>query len=550
MPYLLVRKGPEQGKSQPLDRDKTILGRDAKDCHIVLELSNGADRKKENTVSRKHAVITRAHDKYYLADGDGKPSRNHTYVNGTRVRHGEKILLKNNDVITICDCVLVFCDGTDEPQSPSSIDGSMSHENSSVYLAQPAEKLQLLLELSNRFSKTLDLDTLLPQLVEDVLHLFRQADRGLLILLDHAPSAPERRIVKTRRPEDEGKIDFSASIVDLCLKMMQGLIINDVQRQFPSNTNFAGYKIRSVMCAPLWSQDGKGIGVLLVDSIIKKREFLQEDLNFLMGVANQASIALANARFHQEAIEKERVKQDMALARQVARSFLPASMPAIAGYEFFASNEPARAVGGDYYDFAPVAGGRHGVLLGDVAGKGVAAALVMARFSAETRACVRTEADLAAAVRQLNVFMEPVNLTDRFVTLVAIALDPTTHTLTLVNAGHPSPLLLRRATGALDEATPRDVVGPPLGVLAGYEYEAHQLQLEPGDCLLLFSDGVSEAMNVAGDQFGLQGLRTILERSGVAPRRLGEQILQAVKAHAAGRDQHDDITLVCFGRTD
>ena len=548
MPYLLIRKGLGQGKTLLLDRDKTILGRDEKVCHVVLELAYGTDQKKENTVSRKHAVITREQGKYYLADGDGRPSRNHTYLNGLRVPNGEKAPLKNFDVINICDCALVYCDDTEEPESPSSLDGSMSHENSSVYLAQPAEKLQLLLELSNRLSKTLDLDTLLPRMVESVLNLFRQADRGLLVLFEQAPIEADRRIVKTRKAEDAHKVAFSQGLVDLCLKMMQGLIINDVQKQIPNHTSFDDFKIRSVMCAPLWSHDGKAIGVLMVDSIHKKREFRQEDLNFLMGVASQASIALANARFLRDAIEKERVKQDMALARQVSRSFLPAAPPAVAGYEFFACNEPARDVGGDYYDFVPLAGGRHGILLGDVAGKGVAAALVMARFSAETRAAVRTEPDLAVAVRQLNGFMEPVNLTDRFVTLVAIALDPATHTLTVINAGHPAPLLLRRGTGAIDEAMPRDAVGPPLGVLPDATYEARQLQLEPGDCVLLFSDGVSEAMNANDQQFGVAGLRSLLERSNVAPQRLGEQALQAVKAHAAGREQHDDITLVCFGR--
>src|SRR5262245_2981167 len=171
MPYLLIRKGLGQGKTLPLDRDKTILGRDEKVCHVVLELAYGTDQKKENTVSRKHAVITRQQGKYYLADGDGRPSRNHTYLNGLRVPNGEKAPLKNFDVITICDCALVYCDDTEEPESPSSLDGSMSHENSSVYLAQPAEKLQLLLELSNRLSKTLDLDTLLPRMVADVVML-------------------------------------------------------------------------------------------------------------------------------------------------------------------------------------------------------------------------------------------------------------------------------------------------------------------------------------------------------------------------------------------
>jgi serine phosphatase RsbU (regulator of sigma subunit) len=255
-----------------------------------------------------------------------------------------------------------------------------------------------------------------------------------------------------------------------------------------------------------------------------------------------------NARFHRDALVRERVNADLSLAREVARSFLPAQVPVIAGYEFYACNESASEVGGDYYDFIPLKDGRLGILVGDVAGKGVAAALVMARFSAEARACVRTGADLASAIRQLNELMQPLNLTDRFVTLVALLLDPQTHTLTLVNAGHPSPLLRRRATGALEEAIPGDVIGPPIGVLDDFPYEAHQVALEPGDDLILFSDGVTDAMDMHEDPLGTDRLRVAFQAGGCSPDKMGEGVLQAVKKHAAGQSQHDDITLVCLGR--
>jgi phosphoserine phosphatase RsbU/P len=230
----------------------------------------------------------------------------------------------------------------------------------------------------------------------------------------------------------------------------------------------------------------------------------------------------------------------------VVQSFLPACLPQLPRYEFFACNESAREVGGDYYDFLPLPGNRLGILVGDVAGKGVAAALVMARFSAEARACLRTEPDLAAAVCQLNTLMQSINLTDRFVTLAALMLDLATHTVTVVNAGHPSPLL-RRANGAVEDIVSKADSGPPIGVMEAYPYIARQVVLKPGDVLVLFSDGVTDSLDAQRRFLGMQGLRKLL--GSEPPHALGTRIVQAVKAHAAGCDQYDDITLVCFGHT-
>jgi len=306
--------------------------------------------------------------------------------------------------------------------------------------------------------------------------------------------------------------------------------------------------LQTVMCAPLWFQRGRPFGVLLLDGRNAKKKFTQEDLNFLMGMASLASTALMNARVHRDALVRERIGRDLALARDVVRSFLPARAPEIPGFEFFASNESAQEVGGDYYDFVPLSNGRIGILVGDVAGKGVAAALVMARFSAEARACLRTEPDVAAAVRRLNELMQPLTLTDRFVTLAAFVLDPKTQSVTVVNAGHPPPLLLRGPTGVLEEVSPRDDIGPPIAVWDGYPYEAHQFTLQPGDNVILFSDGVTEAMDAQGRELGAPALRAMLQKENVPAGELGARVLEAVQSHAAGSPQHDDITLVCFGR--
>jgi sigma-B regulation protein RsbU (phosphoserine phosphatase) len=191
-----------------------------------------------------------------------------------------------------------------------------------------------------------------------------------------------------------------------------------------------------------------------------------------------------------------------------------------------------------------------GVLLGDVAGKGVAAALLMAKLSADARFCMLTEPDPAAAVTKLNSLMTQSGIADRFVTLVAAILDPGSHTVTLVNAGHPSPLLYHRATRSVDEATSKEMAGLPIGVLDGVDYASCQVSLGPGDCILAFSDGVTDAMDVNDVQLQKSGLYAAVQGEAYSPRALGERAVQTVKQFAAGRSQNDDIALVGFGRTD
>ncbi|MEX2559451.1 MAG: PP2C family protein-serine/threonine phosphatase, partial [Pirellulales bacterium] len=211
--------------------------------------------------------------------------------------------------------------------------------------------------------------------------------------------------------------------------------------------------------------------------------------------------------------------------------------------------ESAYEVGGDYYDFIPLPRQRLAVLLGDVAGKGVAAALLMAKLSADARFCMLTEPDPAAAVTRLNSLMKHSGIAEGFVTLVVAILDPASHTVTLVNAGHPSPLIYRRATGIMEEATSPDVAGFPIGVLDGFEYASCQVSLEPGDCMLAFTDGVTEAMDVNDVQFQTKGVYAAVQGEAYSPGALGERVVEVVKQFAAGRRQHDDIALVGFGMT-
>jgi serine phosphatase RsbU (regulator of sigma subunit) len=304
------------------------------------------------------------------------------------------------------------------------------------------------------------------------------------------------------------------------------------------------------MCVPLCPAEGDPFGVIQLDTQNAGKKFTEDDLKLLWGVAYQAAVAMENARFHQLQLTQERVKNELEMARQVQRNFLPRCVPELPGYEFYAYYEAAREVGGDYYDFIPLPDRRLALTLGDVAGKGMPAALLMARLSSDTRSCLLSEKDPTAAIARLNDQLYPyTSPMDRFVTLIASVLDPATHTVTLVNAGHPSPLWYRRAEKTCTMPIPREDDGQSLGLTLGNRYRAYQIQLAPGDCVLLYSDGVTDAQSVANKSFRQKGLLALLEQEAPdSPRSLGERIVQAVQRHALGGPQYDDITLLCFGR--
>jgi len=338
---------------------------------------------------------------------------------------------------------------------------------------------------------------------------------------------------------------------------VQALLSDDAvsDKRFNMSQSIADFRIRSVMCAPLWSaEDNKAFGVIQLDTQDRSKKFTQEDLNFLMAVAAQASVALDNARMHEELLARERLQRDVELAHQVQLSFLPREVPELPGYEFYAHYEPAQEVGGDYYGFIPLergkGEGRLAILLGDVAGKGVPAALLMAKLSSDARFALLSEPDCGRAISVLNDLLYPnTSQMDRFVTLAAAVLDPAAHTVTLVNAGHPRPLLIHQQGGEPEETEGREAIGLPLGVVGGHAYGSYRISLAPGDCLVLFSDGVTEAMDKQNNQINLRAVHTALQEGARTPRALGASIVKNVRLHAAGRSQHDDITLVCFGRS-
>ncbi len=550
---LLILKGANQGQRIRLDRDTIVIGRNP-DCDVVVP---------GNAVSRQHAQIVRVDDGYFVED---LKSRNQTFVNNEKVEG--RLKLQDNDRIKICDFLCAFHETVLPPLPPelqpepkqedeenanaSTVMSTMEVGISSSHVileAQPAERLKVLLEISNSLTKTLELDPLLPKIIDNLFRIFRQADRGFVIVRDETNRRLIPKAMKTRREKDEATARFSRSIVNQCIDNAQAILSKDAStdKQFGQSQSISDFRIRSVMCTPLRGQDGKVFGVIQLDTQDRNKEFTQDDLQLLVAISNQAAVAMENAKLHEDLVERERVTREMQFAKDVQRGFLPAKVPVVAGYDFYHHYESAYEVGGDFYTFVQLPNDRLAVAVGDVAGKGVPAALLMAKLSSDVRFGLLTESDPAAAVTQINTLMHEAGLTDRFVTLALVVLDTRDHTAVAVNAGHLVPLV-RRASGQLEEVGSNDATGLPLGVMEGYSYTSSRVELNAGDSMVLCTDGIIDAMNPREQLFGNERLLTTLKNGPAAAGPLGAHLLKAVTNHASGRPQNDDITLVCVGR--
>jgi serine phosphatase RsbU (regulator of sigma subunit)/pSer/pThr/pTyr-binding forkhead associated (FHA) protein len=552
MAHLVVRKGANPGQRLTLEKDIVILGR-SPDCDIPLP---------SPSVSRQHARFMRLAEKWFIED---MLSRNGTLVNNQPIT--TRVQLKKSDRIRICDFEAIFYETAVPPaltleSTPASVEVEGEEGESSSTLTalashgekvldiQPYENLRTILDVGNRLSKTLELDQLLPRIADSMFLIYRQADRCFLVLQDEATGNLTRAVTRTRRPEDEGKARFSKSIVRQCLETRQAYLSEEPGRKLESDKSTAETALRSILCVPFYTADDKPFGAIQLDTRDYSKRFTTNDVKLLVGLANQASIALHNALLYQEMQKREQIERDLELAAQVQHSILPEQTPEVAGYQFFKHYASALEVGGDYYDFIPLPQQRLAVTLGDVAGKSVPAAILMAKLSSDVRTCLLTEAEPGAAITLLNrMLYHTLRQTDRWITLSAAVLDAANHVVTLANAGHCIPLLYRHSDNSWQEAMSIETAGVPLGVDESPVYGSCQVKLEPGDCILLYTDGVTDAFNAQNQPFKIQGIYTTLRGGGpYTPRSLGERLVKAVEHYAAGHSQYDDITLVAFGR--
>ena len=576
-PHLKIVQGVEPGKQFPLEAERSTIGRSS-DCEISLDVA---------AVSRRHAAVIRSGGSYSVEDLD---SRNGTFVNGQRIVSPTP--LNNGDRIVVCDQEFSFEEAApaaasdsppilggpkqtsesglvnaalaadesrfgdesrydeDDDSAPANvmatIDMGGAGSNWSMS-ARPEVKLAALVEIAQGLGRSLSIDSVLPKLLDSLFKIFTQADRGFVIMRPK-PDAPFVPVAcKSRRGDDDG-MRVSRTIVDEAVGKKKAILSADAtsDERFGMAESIADFQIRSMMCVPLINSDGEALGLIQVDTMNQRHRFTDDDLEVLAAVASQAAFAVDNAQMHDRMLAQQALERDLQLAQRMQRALLPSRPPAAEGYGFFDYYESARQVGGDYYDYVSLPGGRFAVVLGDVAGKGVAAAIVMAKLSSDVRFALATEPDLASAVNYVNRAFSEQELEDRFVTMIFAVIDPASHRVTMVNAGHMAPLL-RRADGGVVEVAEEDS-GLPIGVFDGYEYDEVSLTLDAGESITTFTDGFSEAMNSSRDLYGLERLAEQVAQPAGSVEELGKHVLDDVRTFVDGYAQSDDMCLCCFGR--
>jgi sigma-B regulation protein RsbU (phosphoserine phosphatase) len=282
-------------------------------------------------------------------------------------------------------------------------------------------------------------------------------------------------------------------------------------------------------------------GLLALSSKISGTSFDEEDLEFLTTLGNQATSSLENARLFEEALEKQRMEEELNLARNIQQKLLPSELPTIPRYEIAAVNLPSRQVGGDYYDVFLLSEHVYGIAIADVSGKGAGAALLMAYLQASMQALAIRDVPLEEMVGSINDLIHRNTDLDKFITFFYGLLDWTKNTFTYCNAGHNPPYHVRR-DGTFGELMAGGIV---LGMMSGMHFESATIQVEEGDWIVMFTDGITEAMNPAEEEFGEKRLLELIRSSvKVTTRDMLDGIVTQVEEFAAGAPQADDITLV------
>lgn len=564
MAKLLLLQG---GEATPYEiaGGEVVLGRHP-ECSIQIN---------SNMVSRKHARVF-SHDDGFVIEDLG--SGNGTFLNGKKLEAATKI--KDGDRIKLGPILLRFEDPDNPASRPALASGSgVSGAGNQAATAtfnlefasgdddvatvmgtsgrvegfgalevQPEAKLKAVLEISRALAGSTDLDGLLPKILDTLFNIFPHADRGVVLFKeDDGKLIP--RAIKHRRSDEDESVKLSRTVLNTVLEQKAGILSADATNdsRFEASESISALTIRSMMAVPMLSVAGDVLGVIHIDTQNAFNQFKKDDLDLLIAVAGQAGLSYETARLMVTALEKQKQDREMQIAANVQLALLPESLPKVEGYQFYASYDSAQAVGGDYYDCMQLEGDRVFFAFGDVAGKGVPASLVMSRISSVVQNVMAFVTDVGVAVGRINNQMCAKAVEGRFVTFVLGVIHTQTGEMSLVNAGH-MPIMIRKPDGTVEEFG-AEAVGIPLGVMEDYPFDVVTRQIAPGETCLIYTDGVSEAMNHNSDLYGIERIRELMQAHGhEGAEELGRTILQDVRRHANGRPQNDDITLMVFSR--
>jgi sigma-B regulation protein RsbU (phosphoserine phosphatase) len=549
MPQLIFKNADQIAEVVPLARLRTTIGRSARSDVCIPDAF----------ASRLHAEVRKEGDGYWLQDlgsangtrYNGMPVKTSTPLSsGGEIQIGETTIIFDDEKPVNLSSSMLISDGTEALDPSKTISFQHRRIPTSELLQGQFSSRTELLGLISKVGVALLSSTGLDETLNQVASLVFEAvpaERCVIMLRDDTDGSMQIKVARIRGKEEIiEEVRVSRTVMDEVLKNGKSVLTADAQHdpRFASQT-MALSGIRSVLAVPLSVDERNIFGLIYADSPTYEATFSEEHLNILTTLASVASIRVENATLLEERLERERMERELELATEIQQRFQPSGPPELNGYEFQGISFSCYEIGGDYYDFIERHDGRMLIALGDVSGKGTAAALLMSSLHAAIHAQVAARSSLDEIVSSVNHYLAENTPTNRFVTLFVGELDPSTGTFRYINAGH-NPPLVGRVNGAIEQLSSG---GFPLGIIPTAEFEVGELVLGAGEVLVVYSDGVSEANNLDGDEFGLERLADVIQNNLKASAAgLRDKVESALSSFTQTAPANDDITLVIAKR--
>ena len=562
MAELIVKYPDRAAEHFQISRLRVTIGRSARNDLCIPD----------PFASRVHAEVRNEGDEYFLQD---LGSANGTLYNGSivetpitltrggRIQIGETEIVFNDSAFPLSSGATMITDNSSSiPEATialssadrttsglfEAIEGARAKSEDSAehqVVAKQSDLLALISKVGVALLASVTLNETLEQIVALVFEAV-PADRCMIMMRDE--KNPELKVAVARlrdRVGEVGEIRISRSVIDEVVANGKSVLTSDAQ----ADPRFAGgtvmlQGVRSVLAVPL-GVGNNVFGIIYADSPLAEGRFTEDHLKVLTTLASVAAIRVENARLTEEQMERERLEREQQVASEIQQRFLPATAPIVAGYELQGISFPCYEIGGDYYDFIQRDDGRLVVALGDVSGKGTAAALLMSSLHAAVHAQADIHDSLVKTISAVNRYLVDSIPANRFVTLFYAELDPQNGSLSFLNAGHNPPLIVH--TGGTMEQLASG--GLPLGIMTNADFREGRTKLYPGDVLVIYSDGVSEATNPSGEEFGPTRLYEVVARNMEASAGgIRDRIESALTKFCQGTPAADDITLVIVKR--
>lgn len=531
--------GPASERRFTFETDRITIGRHSQNNLVLPDDSR--------VVSNQHAELQVSAQERHLID---LGSTNFTQLNGQRLVPNQPYPIEDGDTFTIGPFsirVVARSESATHHVQSSTLPGGMGEleitRGDTADLRRTLSELAFLNELTRAIGSARDVGEVVARVIQRSVQAIG-AEQGVITLIQEAEDVDDAQGRTLFRTGGKEPFHINQDLLGWMRAQMRPLRLNDV-RSDPASRVFGWPRsLRTALCVPLIVRS-ELTGVLSLFNSYHDQGFTEEDQRLLTIIAGQSAQIIENARLHEEEKRLLKMQEELRTAYRIQAHLLPSAAPPLPGYEIAGRSVPAETVGGDYFDYIEISERQWGLALGDVAGKGLPAALVMANLQATLRAQAAWSESVAQCIERSNKLLYRSTNSGTFVSLFYGQLDVDAHTLTWTNAGHDRPFVLR-PDGSIRVLTEGGLV---LGALADQEYPSRVLALHPGDTLVVYSDGVTECMNRHREEFGERALAALLQRSAhLPPAALIDAIMDALDRHAAGTPAWDDVTVLALRR--